>query len=71
LRGLLFAVDILSYCCYFKKVELERFLDSVSLPAAQCVKFSAAGTKNRYQLSSADLQNLSEDEGLSRPALKP
>jgi hypothetical protein len=41
------------------------------LPVAQFVKFIAAGIKNVHQLNGADLQNLSEDEGLSRPALKP
>jgi hypothetical protein len=41
------------------------------LPVAQGVKFTVAGVKNVHQLNGADLQNLSEDEGLSRPALKP
>jgi hypothetical protein len=41
------------------------------LPVAQGVKFTVAGVKNVHQLNGADLQNLSEDGGLSQPALKP
>jgi hypothetical protein len=65
------SIDISFYCCYSKKVGSIRFLASMFLPVAQRVKFTVAGVKNVHQLNGADLQNLSEDGGLSRPALKP